>query len=278
METKSIKNIMLILLTAFVTVIIVCSLLMVFYLKPTPMEFRDSGATLAFIAVTAVSIERSIEAFWTFYGGIKGSYWPLSAITRQVDALVTELDLSLQPFYEQAEGKLQSLKNAGVHSMEDIDGAINEINRLKNRFNELKTLTPDNQRVQLLTAAANQNINYISEKYGHFINDLDKAKKIAGTSINGLQDFLATFKDNPGRRLISIFLGAIIGIICSTLFSLNMFSAVFFTTTQFPIAGIIFTGLIIGLGSSPTHEAIRALQEYKKARKGDNIATPNLPN
>jgi hypothetical protein len=35
--------------------------------------------------------------------------------------------------------------------------------------------------------------------------------------------------------------------------------------------------MIIGLGSSPTHEIIRAVQEYKKNRKGENTAKPDQP-
>jgi hypothetical protein len=34
---------------------------------------------------------------------------------------------------------------------------------------------------------------------------------------------------------------------------------------------------MIGLGSGPTHEVIRAIQEYKKNRKGENTAKPDLP-
>jgi hypothetical protein len=37
------------------------------------------------------------------------------------------------------------------------------------------------------------------------------------------------------------------------------------------------TGVLVGLGSNPTHEVIRALQEYKKAKKGENIEKPKLP-
>jgi hypothetical protein len=33
------------------------------------------------------------------------------------------------------------------------------------------------------------------------------------------------------------------------------------------IGGVLFTGILMGLGSSPTHEVIRVLQESKKARK-----------
>ncbi len=33
------------------------------------------------------------------------------------------------------------------------------------------------------------------------------------------------------------------------------------------IGGILFTGVLMGLGSSPTHEVIRVLQESKQARR-----------
>jgi hypothetical protein len=34
--------------------------------------------------------------------------------------------------------------------------------------------------------------------------------------------------------------------------------------------GIVFTGIVMGLGSNPTHEVIRALQEFKKNLKIQN--------
>lgn len=38
---------------------------------------------------------------------------------------------------------------------------------------------------------------------------------------------------------------------------------------------IVFTGLVIGLGSGPTHELIRLVQEAKESRKGTNASQPN---
>jgi hypothetical protein len=37
---------------------------------------------------------------------------------------------------------------------------------------------------------------------------------------------------------------------------------------KLPSLGVAFTGLVMGLGSDPTHEAIRALQEVKKKPQG----------
>lgn len=244
---------------------------------PAKSTFSDSAATLTFITASAVAIERSIEGFWTVLGGIKGSYWPLSSITKQVDALVEELDISLKPFHEKAQVYFQQLKDEGKIARQDADSAVAEVQRLKARFDELKTLSPDNQRVQLLTASASQNVNYLSEKYGDLIQEFEQAKNIANTSINGLQDFLSSFKDNPGRRMISLFIGAIAGMVFSTFFQLDLFQAVLSGPFRFPALSVVVTGLIIGLGSNPTHEVIRALQEYKKAKKGANVAAPNLP-
>jgi hypothetical protein len=32
-------------------------------------------------------------------------------------------------------------------------------------------------------------------------------------------------------------------------------------------AGVAITGLVVGLGSGPTHEVIRAIQQYKETQK-----------
>jgi hypothetical protein len=255
--------------------------------EPNP-GFKDATATLTFITGAAIAIERIIEALWTFLGGIWGTYWPLNTITRQVKTMVEDLDTALKPFHEKAQLRLDQLEQQGKLTKEQLTAGEKEIERMKARFDELMRLTPDNQRIQLLAAAASQNVAYLYKKYGEILPQLKQASDTANTAINGLQDFLATFKDNPGRRLISIYLGAVLGLGVAGLFSLDVFQAVLQTPAQEATGGlldacvlldvrVIFTGLVIGLGSNPTHEVIRAIQEYKEGRKGANIAHPNLP-
>jgi hypothetical protein len=83
--------------------------------------------------------------------------------------------------------------------------------------------------------------------------------------------FLSTFSDNPGRRLISIAAGAFLGLLVAGAFGLDIFEAV---SNEAPpptgalfALGVVCTGLVMGLGSSPTHEAVQALQQLKNARK-----------
>ena len=239
--------------------------------------FKDAATTLAFIGGAAMGIERVLEAFWTFMGGVIGTYWPLNVINKQVQALVVDLDSALKPFHEEALKKIEVLKKiATPQQLERLKQAETEIGTLKARFDEIKKLAPDNQRVQLLTAAASQNVAVLQEKFGDLLTEADRATKVAQTAIGGLQDFLATFKDNPGRRLISIYLGTILGLPVAGLFGLDLFAAASGTPSAHGRWSVLLTGVIIGLGSNPTHEVIRAIQEFKKGQKGENISQPDL--
>jgi hypothetical protein len=251
-----------------------------FITPPTLNSFKDATTTLAFIGGAAVGIERVLEAFWTFMGGVVGTFWPLNVINKQVQTLVVDLDSALKPFHEEALKKIEALKNAGNTTTEELERlrkAENEIGTLKARFDDIKKLAPDNQRVQLLTAAASQNVAVLKVKFGDLLSNADRATKVANTAIGGLQDFLVTFKDNPGRRLISIYLGAILGLFVAGFFGLDVFAAASGSPSKCPGLMVLLTGVIIGLGSNPTHEVIRAIQEFKKGQKGENTSKPDLP-
>lgn len=238
-----------------------------------PHSFSDSASVLTFITGAAVGIERIIEAMWTLTGGLLGSYWPLNVINDQVKTMTGELDKSLKPFHEEVTKKIEELKKAGQVTEETYQAITKGIAEFNTEFNKLKNLVPSNQRVQMLAAATAQHVKYI--------NSLDDKLKAAGTAaestIDGLQNFIASFKDNPGRRLISIYLGAILGLIIAGVFGLNVIHA---TTgnTEHLTTGIVLTGILIGLGSGPTHEVIRVIQEYKESTKGANAKKPDLPN
>jgi hypothetical protein len=160
-----------------------------------------------------------------------------------------ELDNSLEPFHEKAIARINELKQAGGRTKKDLkrlENAPQDIERLKKRFDELRKLAPGNQRVQLLAAAASQNVKYLTEKYGDDLVELKDAATVAYSAIDGLQDFLATFKDNPGRRLISIYMGSIMGLILAGIFGLDVVQATL-GSVPYEKLSIILTGFIIGL-------------------------------
>jgi hypothetical protein len=111
------------------------------------------------------------------------------------------------------------------------------------------------------------------------------AADVAGTVLGDVGAFLATFKDNPGRRLLSIALGLVLGVGIAMAFGLDIFSAILTdpstdqvagqgvsTAVSASLLGGVATGVLIGLGSSPTHEVIQALQEYKKRQRSSHAA------
>ena len=133
----------------------------------------------------------------------------------------------------------------------------------------------------MVTTSTAQLVGYLNAKY----NDpqLAAAAKMAADSLKGVNDLVASFKDNPGRRLISIYLGSFLGMIIAGVVGMDVFQATLSSETVgaaqatmqmtaqfFPYVGVAMTGLVIGLGSDPTHQVIQVLQEYKKARKAES--------
>src|SRR4051794_24593124 len=58
---------------------------------------KDATAALAIITGAAVGIERALEAFWTYIGLTKHSWWPVNVMQAQINNLVGDLDTSLEP-------------------------------------------------------------------------------------------------------------------------------------------------------------------------------------
>lgn len=253
------------------------------YAPPSNAGFKDATSALAFVGGAAVAIERIIETGWTFLGAAFGTYWPLGAIQKQVGSLVADLDRSLKPFHDRLKGELDALAKAGTLTMDEVAHGKQEIDRLKTRFDTLSGMGVDNQKVQLLVATASQNVSHLYGKYKGVVEDIDRANAAATSAISGVQSFLVTFKDNPGRRVISMYAGAVMGVGVAGVFGLDLFQAVLEPGPgglPYQSLRVVLTGLVIGLGSNPTHEVIRAVQEYKKSQKAENAtrsAVSTLP-
>jgi hypothetical protein len=261
------------------SILLLLAFVLVAVLSPGPnVQFASSTAILGIITGVAVGIERILETLWTFVSQFKGSCWPMNLVSEQVNKLVSGLDTTLKPFYDKATATVADLKDKEQWTEEQITAYMNDVNELKDRLSKLKTLAPDSQKVNLLAASAFQGINYLNTKYP----GLQTASTVANQAITGVSDFLATFKDNPGRRLISIYVGAILGLIVAGVAGLDVFKALetpptgAAAKTQCWHWGVAITGLLMGLGSNPTHEVIRAIQEVKKGRKLDNAPNPDI--
>ena len=261
-------------------VLLVVFLIVAQFSSPVLIKFESAAAVLSVIGTAAIAIERAIEAIWTLIGQTKGSWWPLGEVSSKIEEMVSGIDQTLNPFYEEATQAIDRVAQAQGWAQDKIDDAKQELDDLQKNLQWIKGLSKDSQRVQLVAAKAFQNVSYIQMKYP----DVKHAADVAGQAITGVTDFVATFKDNPGRRLISIYVGAFFGLIVAGLAGLDVFQTagdVQMTGINglFTHMGIAITGLLMGLGSNPTHEVIRVLQEVKKSRKLDNnpAPTPGTP-
>jgi hypothetical protein len=126
-------------------------------------------------------------------------------------------------------------------------------------------LAPSGQQSRPIIAVTNQALGEIEKN----VPKVEQAAQVAKQTIETAKNVLDSFQDNPARRLISIYTGAILGLVVAGTTGLNVFQATG-VSSNLPGLGVALTGLLIGLGASPTHEAIRVLQEIKEGRKATN--------
>ena len=302
--------------------------------KAPKVGSANAATILALITAAAVGIERALEMGWTIVGQMKNSWWPMNAIGKQINKLVDDLDNKLDVPFKEVEQVIAKLK-AGNDTAEAVairlgvtlDKAkelvkeadelalkwgvttINEAIRLaenaqseftlaRNQLLDQRGRATSSQQVNLLAASAWQSVQYLDALLPNVLKKIEATEQ----AIVGVSDFVATFKDNPGRRLLSIYLGAIIGMVVAGMVGLDVFQAVAADTSSggtvaakivlagattvaqpeqgsflaklFPYLGVAATGLLMGLGSSPTHEVIQSLKEYKKSRASVNDPNP----
>jgi hypothetical protein len=251
----------------------------------SPPVPRDAAAALTLITAAALGIERTLEAFWTAVGQLKNSWWPVGAVEEEVERLVDDLSSLIKPVRDQIEAELQVANQGSQAIVRSAEGALEQLDAAQASIERLRgNLAPDAQRAQLIATRAFQAVSYAEKQ----VPQVAGAAAAANQAIVALTDFVASFTDNPGRRLISLWGGAVLGLAVCSLLGLDVLAAtvgspgtfawgsVGFLTIHSPDWGVLLTGLVTGLGSNPTHEVIRALQEYKKSRKADTVPAPDV--
>jgi hypothetical protein len=227
--------------------------------------FKDATAALAIIGAASVGIERILELWWTAVGVVANDWWPFNALAKGINKVVDGVDTTVEPFFKEVERFISDTSTAAKWSEDQIEQAEDEVKHARDLLAQFKQMAPDDVRAQLLVSSATQAINYLQSKYS------DPRLQATGTAalaaIKEIQDLAGSFKDHPGRRLISIYLGALLGLAAAYFLGLDLFLA---STGQIQKPapglhwGVALTGVVMGLGSSPTHELIKVIQEFKQ--------------
>lgn len=253
---------------------------------PEGIHFRDSAAAVTYTTGAALVIERLIETGWGLLNATQlGGYWPMSGVATYVGTMVNDLSAAFAPFLDEAEGALTAAGGAATSAASAATRLQEDVATFRAEINSLTKLgRPGKQQSLLVSAATAQRIQYLRDKYYLALAGVEQAARVAGSTVSGLQNFVATFKDNPGRRIISLCLGGIIGVLVAAGLGLDLFQALSddahaaqLATPLAQALHITLTGLVIGLGSGPTHELISLIQQAKEGRKGANAAQPEQP-
>lgn len=106
----------------------------------------------------------------------------------------------------------------------------------------------------------------------------------AADAVDGLNNLVRSACDDPGRRILSLYAGVIMGLIAAGVLGLDVIHAALGVPTKsislwsvgsieawwsaglaaWPW-GMLATGVAIGLGSNPLHELIKGLQQWKNS-------------
>ena len=241
----------------------------------TAVAQGNAAGLLALIAAAAVGIERILEGFWTIVGQLSHAWWPINEMAAQVKKLEDDLNTQLEGVYTSAASVISKADEAGNEITKELTQFNSKLTEMRTRITDLQGLANGNQRVNLIAATAQQNIGLLEQMYP----GVKDRVQLANQAIAGLTDFVASFRDNPARRISSLFAGAMMGLVLAWAMQLDVFLAVFGTTpkpTCWPYLSVALTGLLIGLGSGPTHDVISVLQEVKKLRAAQSQPGPSI--
>lgn len=243
----------------------------------------SDAAAIAVITGAAVGIERTIEAGWSAVAVFKNSWWPLSEVAVRINELADDVTNTVKEQFAAAKKYADEAVADKNLAKEKADALKIQLTNAETQLDNLLTLAHDDQRLKLIAASGKETVDSILREY-----DDPKLKgfaQAAGDSIDTLDALLGTFQDNPGKRLISLYVGALLGLIVVFVVGLDVFKAAAgLDLDRGPFQnlswlhglhfGVAFTGIIIGLGSGPTHEIIKIIQEFKQGLQGGSITPP----
>src|SRR5918995_2011668 len=254
--------------------ILLVALIVVVALIPVDIPGEDGAAILALVTAGAVAIERVLESFWNMVGTSRlGNWWPLKPSGERLDAFIDELNGPLNDFYDQAQPRVNDATEASEKLAPWLDSANGYLVDLGERIEKLQQLEPGNSEAREIAAGATRAVVGLQKHYP----DLRGHAAAANKALASVNKFVQTFEDNPARRLMSLYAGAVLGLLSAVILGLDAIQAVFGGVPSdglvegvynvFPGIGVVATGLAMGFGASPAHELIKTLKEAKERNK-----------
>lgn len=247
------------------TVILALVIFGIIWLTPLSSGPSDVTTILGIAGLMAVGIERIIEGIWTIVDVSVGGFWPLDEVAKQIEGQVDALGQPLKPYLEKFDDLLdKGNSDVGRLNVDQIKSAQDELNK---SLNQLKKIVAKNGSSQLFVAGVEQQLRNMQRNYPLDNNKVDTIIKTIKGGTTDFDQLVKSCDDNPGRKLISLYIGTLLGLAIAWVIGLDLLATVLKTGQNHSIAlGIIIAGVVMGLGSSPAHEIIQGIQDWRKSQ------------
>lgn len=251
----------IVILVGFAAVAVVSA----FVLQGTPLDTSKASAAagiLALVTALAVGIERVLEAFWTLVDRLLNNpSWPFSKDADLLDEYAKRLSAYVKKplddtstFLGSAQTAAQNLVLAQPRMQQDLNALVGQVDAVLAGQADPKKLNLDQLKV---------GVARLSDTIGD--PALKRGLNIGVTTLQDLSGLVDAVITNPGRKILSLFAGALIGLGVAWTFGLDLVHAALQQAPPTgPAWGMVVTGIVVGLGSNPTHELINALQSYSQ--------------
>lgn len=270
----------------FVVIAVACAVIAVLVAPPTNAGFKDAASVISFAGLVAVAIERVTEFIWTMVGQARGAggWWPLHRVRQEAAAVETQTNALLTGLFTQLQVALEEAKNVAGTSEDVLDSINAHISALPQtkaalqaRLAAAQTLAPGSSRLALAADVHARAFDFLESAAALTQKQIPNARMTlheTSSSISTALAIVAAFRDNPARRIASILIGTGLGMLVTGYMGLNVFAATLAKDAGVlaGVAGIVLTGVLVGLGSSPTHEVIKGLQQWKERPQKTAVA------
>jgi hypothetical protein len=243
----------------------------------------DAATALAVMTGAALVIERVMEGAWTIIDMTLGLFWPLNLVGEIIDAQVAQWNAQLQSFADAFQKKVDGLPATNPAQVDAATKALTDFNATLTKIKSL----PGPQYLQYVASWTQSKLDLLNKEFNIFDKDtMETYGQWINTAEADVNSFSTAFAQNPARTLISLFVGATAGLLVAKTFGLNAYQAVISSppvaatvsgqispqslstaTLQLPGIWIGITGLVMGLGTSPTHQLIQTLTQFKSRLK-----------
>jgi hypothetical protein len=225
------------------------------------INIKNSTVAISVIGAIAVGIERIIEAIWSMLSAVGWDKWSYKIfLSTENQNFIDDIKNQLGEFTNRTQNGLKNTATKIEQVQSDVDNMQTILTNFASNLDEFKTTTILNPKLNTLAENSKKELENLGTKFKDLKTTTDYALRI----VNIATDFITTFKENPLRRLFSIYLGLLLGLGFAALSGMDVIKATLETTIP---GGVVWTGILMGLGSSPTHEVIGILNEIKENRK-----------